>query len=89
MCSLVQDCVFTRSLEFRFGVLRNDRANPGSEFRFGKRIWPNLDSELGESNGPNPGLAGSEFRERNGPNPDSEFREKTGLNPFYRFSKIT
>ena len=33
--SLVQDCVFTRSSEFQFGVRRKDRSNPGSEFRFG------------------------------------------------------
>ena len=71
-CSLVQDCVFTRS---------SDGPNPGSVF--GERIWPNpgsAGSEFGERKGPNSGLA---FGEKNVPNPGlagSEFGENTVLN---------
>ena len=40
MCSLVQDCFFTRSFEFWFRVRTGPY--PGSEF--GERIWPNTGS---------------------------------------------
>ena len=70
---MVQDCVFARTSEFKFGVRRKNLYNPGlagSEFgeRMGitlvQQVWRKVSSFLRT-------LAGSEFRVRTGPKPDS------------------
>ena len=71
ICSLVQDCVFTRCSELRSEFGEKTWRNPGLEFRFGvqKKDWPNpgsAGSKFGERNRPNPGSAGSEFGEKKG-----------------------
>ena len=85
--SLVQDCVFTGSSEFQFGVRRKDRAEPwfgvpvrSSEKGSGQTLVRQVrSSEKGTGR-----TWFSRFGERKVLNTDlavSEFGEKTGLNP--------
>ena len=85
--SLVQDCVFTRSSEFQFGIRRKDRAKPwfGFPVRSSEKgsgltlVWQVRGSEKGTGR-----TWFGRFGVRKGPNPGlavSVFGEKTGLDP--------